>query len=112
MTDRVTNQMLTRQITHLTQYLPNKEELNGTPRGSGYFRKVNDHGFCEAFKISHQRLNALKEKYLLTEEQMSFINEAQIQLIHEIQDAYGNHDCLPKSMQQFLSHNDKTNGAG
>lgn len=110
MTDRVTNQMLTRQIHHLTQYLPHKEELNGSTTGSGYYRKFNDHSFCEAFKRSHKQLNALKDKYLLTDEQMSFIDQAQLSLIHELKEAYEHCESPPKPMQQFLASCNKLNG--
>lgn len=112
MTNHVTNQTLNRHIDHLTQHLPNKEELNGVQGGTSYFRKVNDDTFCHAFQRSHQQLNGLKSKYLLTDEQLSFVDTAQKQLISEIKEAYAAVPCLPKSMQYFLSHCDNTHRDG
>lgn len=112
MSSRVTNQMLTRQIHHLTQHLPKKEELSGILSGSSYYRKINDDTFCKAFKRSHQQLDGLKDKYELTHEQMSFVSDAQRHLITEIKDAYAEEDEMPANIQAFVSRCEKTNGQG
>jgi hypothetical protein len=103
MSNRVTNQMLTRQINHLTQHLPKKEELNGVISGSSHYRKINDDSFCDAFKRSHKQLNGLKDKYQLTTEQESFISEAQIRLMDDVKDAFSKSLTLSANVQDFLS---------
>lgn len=102
MSNSVTNQKLTRQINHLMQHLPKKEELSGIRNGSSYYRKINDETYINEFKKSHKHLNGLKDKYELTLEQVSFVNEAQLLLANNVKDAFARKAPPPANMHDFL----------
>ncbi len=104
MASPLSNQHLSKKINQLTHHLPTKEELNGKREGSSYYRKINPESFIKSFEKTHHQLDNLKNCYKLTNEQKSFITDAQCQLVSEVRQAFANGIEPPHNLKDFLDN--------
>lgn len=103
----ISNKKLTRQISHLTQYLPDQEDLNGKRGGASYYRHVNGRAFVEAYELVCKKVNGLTQKFDLTTEQKSEIMLVQSDLVKTVKHAFDEHDDPPANFEDFIQKFDQ-----
>tara|TARA_B110000908_G_C10075325_1_gene367022 strand:+ start:485 stop:814 length:330 start_codon:yes stop_codon:yes gene_type:complete len=104
MSNCISDNRLTRQIDHLTQYLPDQAELNGKREGASYYKQVNGKSFVEAYKVVFQRVGSLSQKFDLTQEQQSQIHFIQKDLVSKVKQAFDETDSPPANFENFIQH--------
>ncbi len=104
MPKRISNQMLERQMSHLTQYVPDVDMLEGKCEGSSHFVKVEESTYVEAVKKSHRTLGGLTDKYELTQEQKDLVKDRQTRLISDIEEAFEFKQKMPANLSQFIAN--------
>jgi len=102
MPNLISDQNLSRQISHLTQYLPNQDELKGKRQGSSFYRHTDEKLFVNEHKIVLKKINCLSSRFELTNIQKQKVNSVTDGLVHKVKKAFVNHNNPPANLDNFL----------
>lgn len=102
MSNCISDQRLNRQIDHLTQYLPDQKELNGTYQGASFYRHVNGKSFIEAYKTVFKQVGSLNQKFNLTPSQQGQVCFIQEGLVKQVKTAFDSNSTPPANFEHFI----------